>query len=308
MSKRDYKSYNVLGEELDQEGTYEDSGCTQTQDGEREFANEVKSKQENIPNWNVSEISQDTVGVVEIEKEQEGLGDEVILQPKKRINLGKKLTKRKESKEKRHQSSTVNNLEVDYISRENTKTKESNKIIDTKDNIDKSKDEAKAVNKNIDNRIGIGNKIGKGKNIKNISTGEIQEEVDMTFSGYKNYYQTKERSKFVKWSLRLAKFVLTMMLLPLIAIIAGTIVLVVGGFLTAVVICVGTGVVILGTICFMSTQVNASLVALGISVSVTAISFGGILFVLFYMLMKWSIGLLKKYKKPGKQSIRKEER
>jgi len=305
VSKRDYKSYNVLGEELGQDGTYEDSGFTEVQDGEREFVNEVKSKQDNISNGCVSETSQDTVKLMRIEKEQEDFGDKAILQSRKRINLGKKLIKRKEAKGKRNQSLTVNNVEMDYIGGENTKAKESNKIIDTKENINKIKQEAKAVNKDIDSRIDIGNKIGKSKNI---GTSKIQEEVDMTFSGYKNYYQTKERSKFVKWSLRLAKFVLTMMLLPLIAIIAGTIVLVVGGFLTAVVICVGTGVVILGTICFMSTQVNASLVALGISVSVTAISFGGILFVLFYMLMKWSIGLLKKYKKPGKQSIRKEER
>lgn len=209
MSKRDYKTYNVLGKELAQEGIYGDNKCTEAQEVAIQSTNEDENK--------VSGIGQ------------------------------------------------VHEYEVNEFSK------------------------TMGVNESIDRN-------------------ETQEEVDMTFSGYKNYYQTKKRSKLVKWSLRIAKLILIIMLLPLIATVTGTVALFIGGFLTAIVIPIGVGIAILGAICFMSTQVHASLIALGISASVTVLALGGILLILFCMLMKWIIGLFKKYKKPRNQSMKREER
>ncbi|MBU3804365.1 MAG: hypothetical protein H9872_06385 [Candidatus Cellulosilyticum pullistercoris] len=239
MAKRDYKSYNILGEELPQEDVYEENRYTEVQPIDIEPINEEQNKEESISQPRFLETSQEIVEVVKIEKEQKTFEDETA-------DINKDIARNAESNKK-----------------------------------DK---------------------------IKNVNTGTKQEEVDMTFLGYKNYYQTKERSTLVKWSIRLAKLILLIMLLPLIAIIGTSILACVGGFLTVIAISVGTGVVILGTICFISTQVDASLIALGISSSVTAISFGGILLVLFCMLIKWMIGLFKKYRKPRNQSMKKEER
>ena len=222
MSKRDYKSYNVLGEEL-------------TQQVDIEPINKVKNDVNHIWQTHVIDVNPEVVWIDETGKKQKDFHRE------------------------------------------------------------------EAVNKNID----ISDKINNSKDIK---MSKNQEPVDMTFLGYKNYYQTKERSKLVTWSLTLAKFILLIMLLPLITVIASVSVLFVGGFLAAIILPIGAGIIILGVICFMSTQVNASLVALGISVSVTAISLGGILFVLFNMLMKWMIQLFKRYKKPRNQSMKKEEK
>lgn len=321
MSKRDYKSYNVLGEELAQEGIYGESEYTKVHEVDIEATNEAKSDTNSIWQTPVIDISQDAVLVDEVGKEQKNSQGEVGLQPKKRINLGKTLTKGKKGEENFHQTLTRGNLKMDYKSQMNNEMKQSDEAADAHDHIDKNKgetinrdiDKDKVINRNIDkNReeavnknIDIGDKINNSKDVK---MNEDQETVDMTFLGYKNYYQTKERSKLVKWSIRLAKFIIIMMLLPLITVIASTAVLFIGGFLTAIILPIGTGVVILGTICFMSTQVNASLIALGISASITAISLGGILFVLFCMLMKWMIGLFKRYKKPRNQSMKKEER
>lgn len=137
---------------------------------------------------------------------------------------------------------------------------------------------------------------------------ENKEIVDMTFSGYKNYYQTKERSMLVKWSIRIVKVILVLMLLPFITIIGGTIALFIGGFIAAIIFPIVLGIIILGAVCFISTQIETSLIALGITVSITAISLGGILLILFCMLIKESTRLLKKYKKPQKEKIKKEDK
>lgn len=239
MSKRDYKTYNVLGKELAQEGIHGDNKCTEAQEVAIQSTNEDENK--------VSGIGQ------------------------------------------------VHEYEVNELS----------KTMGVNESIDKNKQVKKEINKNKNKNIGIHNNFDKEKSI---DRNETQEEIDMTFSGYKNYYQTKERSKLVKWSLRIAKLILIIMLLPLIATVTGTVALFIGGFLTAIVIPIGVGIAILGAICFMSTQVHASLIALGISASVTALALGGILLILFCMLMKWIIGLFKKYKKPRNQSMKREER
>lgn len=321
MSKRDYKSYNVLGEELAQEGIYGESEYAKAHEVDIESTNEAKDDINGTWQTHVIDASQEDVSVDEVGKEQKDSQGGAGLQPKKRINLGKTLTKGKKDEENSYQGSTRDNLKVDYKSQVNHDMEQPNEATGVHDQIDKNKGETinrdkhkdKAINRNIDEnreeaankKIDISDKINNSKDVK---TNKEQETVDMTFLGYKNYYQTKERSKLVKWSLRLAKFIIIMMLLPLITVIASTAVVFIGGFLTAIILPIGAGIMILGTICFMSTQVNASLIALGISASITAISLGGILFVLFCMLMKWMIGLFKRYKKPRNQSMKKEER
>ena len=289
MPKRDYKSYNVLGDELQQDGIYEDNKCTAAQEVEVGLFSEAQNKEEDIPKVSMSETSEDVVEIGKLEKKQKDTESEEVLHSENKINLYKKLVKSKKKDKKIGENKDIDKSNTLYNS------------IDKK--LSKSEAIDKDIDKNSDKRI-----VTSNREDKSINRSKIQEEVDMTFSGYKDYYQTKERSKLVKWGLRLAKFILTIMLLPLIAIIAGVIVLFLGSFLTAIIIAVGTGIFILGTICFMSTQMNASLVALGISVSVTAISFGGILSILFHMLIKWNISLLKKYRRPSKQSIKKEAR
>ena len=140
------------------------------------------------------------------------------------------------------------------------------------------------------------------------TVNENEEVVDMTFLGYKNYYQTKERSMLVKWSLRIVKLIIILMLLPLLTIIAGTIALFMGGFIASIILPIGLGIMILGAICFISTQVKISLIALGITVSITSISLGGILLILFCMFIKWIMHLVKKYKKSHKKRLNKEDR
>ena len=59
---------------------------------------------------------------------------------------------------------------------------------------------------------------------------------------------------------------------------------------------IGTGVFILGVVCFISSQVSLSIIALGISIAITSIAFGGIILIIFSALIKWVIELVRKYK------------
>ena len=129
---------------------------------------------------------------------------------------------------------------------------------------------------------------------------------DSTIPEYKKFYQQKERSNLFKWCMRFARTAILVMLSPLWALIALGIALVIGGFLLAIAGFIGTGVFILGVICFISSQVSLSIVALGISIAVTSIAFGGIILIIFSALMKWVIELVRKYKKPRIKAKNKE--
>lgn len=134
---------------------------------------------------------------------------------------------------------------------------------------------------------------------------EINKEREMSFSAYKNSYQTKERSRLVRWSIRLVKIIIFLMLLPLLGILAFAGLSLLGAFLAAAVAVLGSGVFILGGICFIATQLSTNLIALGISAAIAALSLGSILFILFIMLIKYIIALINKYRKPYKGITRK---
>lgn len=134
---------------------------------------------------------------------------------------------------------------------------------------------------------------------------EMNKERDMSFSAYKNSYQTKERSRLVRWSVRLVKMIIFLMLLPLLGILAFAGLSVLGAFLAAAVAVLGSGVFILGIVCFIATQLSTSLIALGISAAIAALSLGSILFILLIMLIKYIITLFNKYRKSYKGMARK---
>lgn len=309
MPKRDYKSYNVLGEELAQEGNYEEHEYVETYDIDAVSPNKSMSQTEDNLQAHLIEASPARIGKLSIEEDKKDSMGEPALQPQKKINLGKKLRKKKET-DLNKSVEGANNIGLDKNLHVNSNLyTDCNMCADSKSDVNSNihVDENIDTDKNID----VDNYEDKSKYVNEKVDKKIdknQEEVDMTFSAYKTQYQAKKRSKLVKWSMRLATLILVIMLLPLIAIVSCVVLGFFGGFLTAIITAIGIGVLILGAICFMSTQVSASLIALGIAVSVTCISLGSILFILFWMLLKWIGGLFKKYKKPSSQSIRKEKK
>lgn len=320
MPKRDYKSYNVLGEELAQEGNYEEHEYVEAYDIDAVSPNKSMSQTEDNLQAHVIEASPARIGKLSIEEDKKDSMGEAALQPQKKINLGKKLRKNKEtdlnkSVEVANNIGLDKNLHVDSnLHADNNMRADSNLYVDSKPHVNSNLHENSNIhvdeNIDTDKNIDVDNYEDKSKYVNEKADKKIDKnkEVDMTFSAYKTQYQTKKRSKLVKWSMRLAKLILVIMLLPLIAIVSCVVLGFFGGFLTAIITAIGMGVLILGAICFMSTQVSASLIALGIAVSVTCISLGSILFILFWMLLKWIGGLFKKYKKPSSQSIRKEKK
>lgn len=251
MPKRDYKSYNVLDEELLQEEYGETEGKIQeSREKKRELENKIDEQNEVIGELKQVEVNVDAENVKKsepvVEMNKNRKQDKVILE------------KRTEKEEE--------------IIKEEIIKKEASKKANNDDHVEDNK------------------------------------EVDMTFSGYKSYQQMKERSRFAKWSIRLMKFILIMMLLPLLAIIGIGIFIFLGGFIGVTAGTAALGFFILGSICFMATQINPALVALGIAVSITAFSLSGILGILFCMLMKWCMSLFKKNKKNDKKINKKEGR
>lgn len=117
---------------------------------------------------------------------------------------------------------------------------------------------------------------------------------DTSFTSYVEADKKRERSFLAKWSIRLAKLILFIMLLPVIGIVGGGILAVAGGVAFGILTCICGGIFILGTTCFIATQVNAMVIALGISVGITTISFGLIVLSLCIMLIKKVIQLIHK--------------
>lgn len=282
MPKRDYKSYNVLGEELVQEETYE-------QNEELSLQPVRGARQEQEVNGNETII-------------------QVIQEEKNEINNKVSLEKEKEGFEE------IIDIEISRI--EQTPLE---KVEEVKEKVQKSLDlEYVLLNEEIEDKLNINTEKPKGENkkehvkaIKKViqeKAEEIEENIDMSFAAYKESYQTKERSRLVRWSVRLVKIVILLMLLPFIAILATGIISILGGFLMAIIAAIGSGLVILGAICFVSTQISSDVIALGISAAITALALGGILLILFSMLIKWMVGLFRKYRKPHKRNIRKEVR
>ena len=141
---------------------------------------------------------------------------------------------------------------------------------------------------------------------KDVELDNAHEEKQLHFPEYKRYYEQKERSALFRWLMLFAKIMLTLMLLPLIGFIAVAALCCIGAFLLVIMLCIGTGLVMIGGAAFMATQINASVLALGICVGITSIALGGIIFIIFLSIVNWFRGLLKKYKKPRIKAINKE--
>lgn len=119
---------------------------------------------------------------------------------------------------------------------------------------------------------------------------------DTSFTSYVQADKKRERSFFAKWGIRFAKLILFIMLLPVIGIIGGGVIGIAGGVTFGILTCIGGGVFILGATCFVATQINAMIVALGVSVGITAISFGLIVLILCIMLIKKVVKSIRKRK------------
>ncbi|WP_054743057.1 hypothetical protein [Cellulosilyticum ruminicola] len=132
---------------------------------------------------------------------------------------------------------------------------------------------------------------------ENEYSSPIQEEEvhkDTSFSSYIETEKKKERSFLAKWTIRLVKLILFIMLLPVIGIVGGGMLGVLGGVSLGIVACIGGGLFIIAMICFLATQINATMIALGISVGIAAMSFGGIVLIIFMMMIKGIIGLVRR--------------
>lgn len=299
MRKRDYKSYSILDEEISKE---EMANNAMPKADIQTVAKEVLKSEPKISEDKqaskalvVQELSEahelkEKEKVLKQEKmdksahEKETIQDEDgTKESKKKINLIKQAKRRIIEAQNKKQRAGAERKEVEGVV--GGETKESTK-----------------------GESSIGNYyIGAKENKKNeADTSEVDKELD--FPAYKKYYQQKERSRWFKGIMGLAKLIILIMLLPLIGIIGFGVLTVVGCVLAVIIGAVGVGVVILEAICFMSTQISASLIGLGIATSVTCIAFGGIIFILFVMFIRWIIGVFKKYRKSQMKINRREDR
>lgn len=136
--------------------------------------------------------------------------------------------------------------------------------------------------------------------IENNSDRQEEKEIqkDTSFSNYVETEKKKERGFLAKWSLRLVKLILFIMLLPVIGIVGGIGVggtlSVLGGISLGSLACIGGGLFIIGMTCFLATQINATMIALGISVGIAAMSFGGIVLIIFMIVIRGIIGLVRR--------------
>lgn len=235
MSKRDYKSYQVLAEELQE-----------TLQEEVEEIGQSKAVQEEESNLLQDSITRDHM-VKEIDKTKETTYDDQVKDKKQGIKafLNFNLDWRKKEQELDNQYKEI--------------LKEQQRF-QAKDNLKKRK-----------------------------------------VRDYKSYYESKERSAVFKSLMTLAKIIITLMLLPFIGVIAFGVMCVIGTVLLVILGAIGIGLLILICICFMATQLSTSLIALGISASITCIAFGGMIGILFLATTKWMIGIIKKYRKPQKK-------
>lgn len=140
------------------------------------------------------------------------------------------------------------------------------------------------------------------------SNGSSDTNDDTSFSTYKDNYQKKERSIVVKWAVRLSKVIIILMLLPFIGVIGSAVLTFFGFFIAGIVGAFSVGIALIGITSFFATQISTLLIALGITSSVTALSFGMVLTILLLMIIKQVRNLLQKYRKPKKTRTIKEDK
>lgn len=258
MSKRDYKSYSILDDEINSMGQDE------TVQTEEHINVSEYPQQECNPVYEKNDLVSDTIEASHIESVQ--------LQEEKSDNL-KKVQDHLQSEDFNNHNGEENKEE----------------LLRQQIN-DKTQKLSLQSNKDMDN---IGFNDTKNNNLL-IKQNTLKE--DTSFEKYKSDHPLKKRSGFVKWSLRLLKLTIFIMLSPLFAVILAGVITVVAVVAAAIIACIATGVGILGGICFISSQVSASIVALGFSVAIACLSLGGIISILSIMATKGLIGLFSKWR------------
>ena len=133
---------------------------------------------------------------------------------------------------------------------------------------------------------------------------EIELQKDTSFDGYKEKHASRKRKGIMKWTIRLLKLALFLMLLPFICIVLAVIGSIIAAIAGVIIACIGTGLCILGAICFMSSQISGSLITLGVMASIALLSLGGIISILTLMLVKWIVGICHR-RKLNKRANRK---
>lgn len=290
MTKKDYKSYNVLGEELELEIQQEQevqqhveekleiNECKMdhqsTKDKENQMTEEnmqVVSESENIATRGTQGMIIDVEVVEEVAKEvspyRSVLQDIEDTQSECMSNEENK--NQQNTNEEKITSEKINVIEKIGISQEKIKkeAEELKQKIKEKTQ-DKAKDEAH-----------------KDK----VQGNQVR---DTSFTTYVDNSKNRERGFVEKWLVRLIKLALFIMLLPIIGIVGMGILTTAGVVIGGIVVCIGSGMaILLGTV-FVASQLSSSLIALGIAASISAISLGLIVALLCVMLVKSIIRLI----------------
>lgn len=264
MPKRDYKSYNILEEELAQEAVEMEQNAQ---------IEETRLDEKNSQLTGKNDKMEVNVEIEKVKPINEVKAEIVQEEDKKELNKQAINQMSAEPKEKEIKAKPISLVKVNLGAKKEVQKETSVKQQEAKDK----------------------------------SVTSIKKEENVDFPAYKRYYQQKERSSLFKGIMGLAKLIILIMLLPFIGIIAAGVLGVVGCVALVVLGSIGTGLFILGMICFMATQFNVEIIALGISSSATLISFGGIIFILFMMFAKWLIGLCKGYWKPRRMKTKESK-
>lgn len=296
MQKRDYRSYNILEEELEQE-VIEDS--RQILKKEQEVRNQ-QAPPDKEPSINAhEELIHSSIVHKNILQEEKQIKNEVenegaLLKLEAQINTEENSPKKIQINDQEHilqeGEQVSQQADIGIENREFNMTESTQKIIE--DELKPNRKEPRLFKR----------KKEKSKEKQSISKGLLDEEIGnqpkLDFPVYKRYYQQKERSTLFKCIMMLAKIIITLMLLPLIAVIAFVLLCIVGCFLAVILGSIGCGVIMLGSVCFVATQISDNLIALGVLIAITAMSFGGMILIIFLAITQWIRGILRRYKKP----------
>ena len=140
------------------------------------------------------------------------------------------------------------------------------------------------------------NEVVNELNGKLINDPNSRHQENTSFQKYKKDNPLKKRSGAVKWSIRLLKLMIVLMLSPFIAVVLACVVAVVAVIIAAIIACVAIGIAMIGSICFISSQISANIVALGVSISIACLSLGGMITIVSIMMTKGLIGLVCKWR------------
>ena len=300
MSKRNYRSYNILGDEMKKELS------TQENNLENDSKLIVENTDEEI-NAN-EEIS--TNKVTDIDSKKETVIKDIHVEDRQAIDMSIEI-EGKDQATKNNRVFTSDSKKRKYLDRLNKKLDKigTGRVESTKVPMDKSNDveEDQLNNEGNTEFIQVGQSYKENyssQNIENLTKENIEN--DTTFSKYKSSYKNKKRSKLAKWSMFIFKCILIVMLLPFIFILGAGILMFLGCFILGIVSSIGVGVYLIGLTSFYSTQMSEMLIALGITSSITMLSLGAILFILLIMMIRKIKNIIQKYRKTKKVNSNRE--